>query len=69
MIFIMSYIRGTMTPLKAIRKNCIECSGTSQKVAVCENVECYFYIYRFGTNPKRKGIGGNPKLRGNSEKH
>lgn len=52
-----------MTPIKAIRKFCIDCVGTSQSVTRCKNTDCVFYIYRFGKNPKRKGIGGNPKIK------
>jgi len=48
------------TPLKAIRKNCIDCmAGSLSRVNQCDDMECPFHIYRFGKNPKRKGIGGN----------
>jgi hypothetical protein len=51
------------TPLRAIRLFCLECRGTWEGVRDCQNPGCRFYIYRFGTNPRRKGIGGNPRLR------
>ena len=52
-----------MTPLKAIRKKCLECSaGSAQEVRVCPIKDCELYQYRFGHNPKRKGIGGIPPV-------
>ncbi len=53
-----------LTPLKAARKFCLECLGGSTKeVAECSgNLEpcyCPLWIYRFGKNPNRKGLG-NP---------
>ena len=49
----------TMTPLKAIRAKCLECSaGSAKEVRVCPIPDCALYQYRFGHNPKRKGIGG-----------
>lgn len=46
-----------LTPIKAIRKNCIDCSGGSLKdVKECIIKDCPLYPYRMGTNPKRKGI-------------
>ena len=39
----------TLTPMKAIRKNCYECCGYSySEVAKCEIVLCTFYQYRMG---------------------
>jgi len=44
-----------LSPIKAIRKNCIECSGGSPKeVKLCVIPECPLYLYRLGTNPNRK---------------
>lgn len=52
----------TLTPLKAIRKNCVECSGGSLKnVRECHITDCHFYEYRLGKNFRRKGIGGKCK--------
>ena len=49
-----------MTPLKAIRANCLDCSADSAKeVRLCPIKDCPLYVYRFGKNPKRKGMG-NP---------
>lgn len=48
-----------LSSLKVIRLHCLECSNKSyKKVKDCQSEECLFYSFRFGTNPKRKGIGG-----------
>lgn len=45
-----------VTPLKAIKKHCLECSGFEKKqVRECVIQNCVLYIYRQGTNPNRKG--------------
>lgn len=50
----------TISPLKAIRFYCIECSGDSPKeVKLCPISDCPFYQFRLGNNPNRSGIGGN----------
>ena len=42
-----------LTPLKAIRKFCIECQGKSMKeVRLCQNVNCIFWGFRMGHKPK-----------------
>ncbi len=47
-----------LTPLKAIRKNCLECSsGSSNEVKNCIITDCPLYPYRLGKNPHRKGLG------------
>ena len=46
-----------LTPIQAIRKNCLDCSGGSVKdVRECIIKECPLYDFRLGTNPRRKGI-------------
>ena len=48
-----------VSPLKAIRLKCLECSaGHVTVVKNCISEECSLFSYRFGTNPKRKGISG-----------
>ena len=47
-----------VTPIKAIRKFCLECAGSRGEVKKCGNLECSLFSYRFGKNPMRKGIGG-----------
>jgi len=45
-----------VTPLKAIKKHCLECSGFEKKqVRECVIQNCVLYMYRQGTNPNRKG--------------
>jgi hypothetical protein len=51
-----------MTPIKAIRKFCLECTGSWVEVRKCENSKCSLFPYRFGKNPMRKGIGGLKSL-------
>ena len=52
-----------LTPIKAIRKNCLLCQGNSYKnIRNCSKNTCVFFEYRFGKNPKRTGIGGRKKL-------
>ena len=53
----------SITPIKAIRAHCLECSGGQPKeVRLCLIPECPLYFYRMGKNPKRVGIGGNKGL-------
>ena len=41
-----------LTPVKAIRKKCIDCSGGSLKeVRLCQVTECELYPYRMGKRP------------------
>jgi hypothetical protein len=47
-----------MTPLKAIRAKCLDCSaGQPSEVRNCGITECSLFPYRFGKNPNRVGIG------------
>jgi hypothetical protein len=44
-----------ITPLKAIKKHCLECSGFEKKqVRECVIKDCILYEYRRGTNPSRR---------------
>lgn len=50
-----------MTPLKAIRAKCLDCCcGQANEVRQCPCSDCALYLFRFGSNPARKGKGGNP---------
>jgi len=41
-----------LSPLKAIRKHCIECHGNQRDmVPDCPDLECHLYPYRMGKNP------------------
>ncbi len=45
-----------LTPLKAIKKHCLECSGYEKKqVRECVIKDCVLYDFRKGKNPHRKG--------------
>lgn len=44
-----------ITPVKAIRAKCLECScGRRSEVERCQIRECPLYAYRHGKNPNRK---------------
>ncbi len=48
-----------LSPLRAIRAKCLDCSGGSRKeVKLCVIPDCTLFQYRFGHDPSRKGIGG-----------
>ncbi len=52
-----------LTPLKAIKKHCMECSGYEKKqVRECVIKDCVLYEYRLGKNPRRSGIGTSKNL-------
>lgn len=47
-----------ITPLKAIRAKCLDCSGFHpSEVRNCESTECPLFTFRMGRNPNRRGIG------------
>jgi len=49
-----------LSPVKSIRKFCIQCSGFSvREVAKCVIPDCPLYPFRFGKNPNRSGIGNS----------
>ncbi len=51
-------MKKNLTPLKAIRAKCLECSGHHPKeVRFCTNTDCPLYFFRLGTNPNRRGVG------------
>ena len=46
-----------LTPMKAIRAKCLDCSGDSPKeVRLCEMSECSLYSYRLGKRPKKSQV-------------
>ncbi len=46
-------IESRLTPIKAIRKYCLECSAESVKeVRECNIVRCPLWPYRMGKRPK-----------------
>ena len=47
-----------ITPVKAIRQKCLECScGNTAEVRRCVIPECPLYSFRLGKNPNRTGKG------------
>lgn len=47
-----------LSPLKSIRKNCLECSNQQPKeVKECSIIDCPLYPFRLGKNPNRSKIG------------
>ncbi|OGV09635.1 MAG: hypothetical protein A2499_01275 [Stygiobacter sp. RIFOXYC12_FULL_38_8] len=51
------------TPLRAIKKHCLECSCFEKKqVRECVIKDCVLFPYRHGNNPQRKGISGKKNL-------
>ena len=52
----------SLTPVKAIRKMCLQCQSQSPKaVRLCEAVTCPLWEFRFGKNPHKKGLMVNLK--------
>jgi hypothetical protein len=42
------------TPIKAMRKKCIDCTaGSHKEIRLCTIVECAIYPYRFGRRPNK----------------
>jgi len=50
--------RKNLTPVKAIRKFCIQCVGGQKAPRYCTNQECPLFVFRLGKSPGRAGIGG-----------
>ena len=45
------------TPVKSIRKYCLElCSLTPKEVRLCTCLDCPLYFYRMGKRPSKKTI-------------
>jgi len=52
-----------ISPLRAIRANCLECSGDNMaEVKRCEIIDCPLWPFRMGHNPNRKGLGGSGRF-------
>lgn len=39
------------SPLRAIRKNCLDCCGGAKAVAYCTCTDCSLWLLRFGKRP------------------
>jgi len=47
-----------LSPLKAIRAKCLDCCiGNSAEVKRCHIEDCSLWLFRFGHNPNRAGMG------------
>lgn len=45
------------TPIKAIRKNCLDCTCNQPKeIRLCPIIECPLYPYRMGSRPDQATI-------------
>lgn len=59
----------TLSPLKRIKAHCLDCVETRQKIKDCtgkllfEDRLCYLHIFKFGRNPKLKGIGNSKNFK------
>lgn len=54
----------SLTPIRAIRAKCLDCSnGSPREVKICVSGACVLYPYRLGEQPSRKGKGGNPNFK------
>ena len=54
-----------VTPMRAIRAKCLECSnGSAHEATNCPVKECALYVYRSGKNPARAGKGGGGNTEG-----
>jgi hypothetical protein len=48
-----------LTPVRAIREKCLDCScGSVYEVTHCRITSCALWTFRLGKNPNRAGIGG-----------
>jgi len=49
----------TLTPMKAIRAKCLDCSGNQPKeVRLCPVTTCALWPYRMGKRPKPEPVEG-----------
>lgn len=47
-----------LTPMRAIRAKCMQCSNFQPTdVTQCPITDCALWVYRFGKNPDRRGVG------------
>lgn len=45
-----------ITPMKAIRLQCLECLGTAYEVQKCSRPQCSLFPFRFGHRPTAEDI-------------
>jgi len=47
-----------ITPMRAVRAKCLDCMcGSQNEVKLCPSEDCPLFLYRFGKNPARRGLG------------
>jgi len=44
-----------LTPVKAIRKYCVQCAGSQKAPRNCEKKTCPLFVFRLGKSPGRAG--------------
>ncbi len=44
-----------LTPVRAIRKKCLECSGRPKEIRLCQSQECPLFKFRLGWNKRIAG--------------
>ena len=53
----------TLTPVKAIRLKCMECSNFQySEISNCPIADCALFPYRLGTNPTMQGRNKNKPI-------
>jgi len=56
-----------MSPLKAIRVKCLDCSaGNRAEVRLCPVTDCPLFAFRMGCNPNRRRLTGRKPLNSTS---
>ena len=56
-----------LTPLQAVRRKCLDCSGGSSKdVRTCKFTDCTLYPYRMGKDPYRAGFTNKGSFKTNT---
>ena len=53
----------TVSPLRSIRRKCLDCVGSSNEVRLCPVSDCAIFPYRFGKNPNRPQLSEAEKQR------
>ena len=61
---------GQLTPMRAMRRKCLDCSGgSSLAVKQCPVLDCPLFPFRLGHRPKFVDKVGNGRLRGHSRRN
>jgi hypothetical protein len=58
----MVLLKNRLTPMKAIREACLQCSNWQYiEVTKCPAEDCALWLYRFGKKPDQKGRKNRPE--------